>query len=191
MKRLLLVLIVLFGAHTSFATSLNAVALGTFFTPAGGNLGFFLNGLESRGVFLNFTGVDVLSLGCGNATCTRFNTDIVLSGFKPTRVRFEGLHDDVSFLGSLEFTSTRLSVAVNGTLIACLDPTCSSGELFTLDVHTHGSPRIVVTNDNGTLSLVSAADVVPEPSSLALCGTGFTFLLGVVRKRRLLLPATS
>jgi hypothetical protein len=138
-------------------------------------MSFFLNGLESKGVFLNFTGVDVLSLSCGNATCTRYNSDIVLSGF-------ESRGNDY-FLGSLDFTSTRLIAAVNGTLIACGDPTCSAGELFTVDVHTHGSPRIVVSNTGGNLTLVSARDVVPEPSTLALFGTGFTFLVGVVRRR--------
>ena len=136
---------------------------------------FFLTsarGDEPEQHFLNFTGVDVLSLTCGNATCTRFNSDIVLSGFD-------------FFLGSLDFVSTRFSVTVDGTLIACGNPTCSSGELFTVNVHTHGFPVIVATETNGTLSLVSARDIVPEPSTVGLVGTGFSFLVGVLRRRLL------
>lgn len=185
MKRLLLVLIVLFGVRASFATSIDAVALSTFFTPTGGFMQFFLNGNESQGVYLLVKGVDVLSLTCGNATCTRFNSDIVLSQFiSLIGVHFEGnTYTDVSFLGSLEFTSTRLSVAVDGTLIACTNPSCSSGELFTVDVHTHGVPIIVATNTNGTLSLVSARDVVPEPGTVGLLGTGLLGIAGAVRKK--------
>jgi hypothetical protein len=188
MKRLLLVLIVLFGVQTALATSLDAptfdaVLLNALFTPSGGQVRFFLTsarGDEAQRHSLNFTGVDVLSLTCGNASCTRFNSEIMLSGF-----RAEPEQGGTYFLGSLDFVSTRFSVTVDGTLIACSNPTCSSGELFIVDVHTHGFPVIVATDTNGTLSLVSARDVVPEPSTVGLVGTGFTFLVGVLRKRLL------
>ena len=118
MKRLLLILIVSFAVHAAFATSLDtppgyqAVLLNAFFTPSGGEVNFFLNsGNEAQPTYLSFTGIDVVSLTCGNAACTKFNSDIVLSGF---------IGGDV--LGSLHFTSNRLSVAVNGLLTFCATP---------------------------------------------------------------------
>lgn len=176
------------AAIPAHADTLDMIQVNVKLTPAGGTMSFILQTpgdvcpcIPPQTYYTSFSGVDVLSLTCANASCTRYNTDITLSGFStfaPSSgpVFYKGKsYSDLFLTGTLDFVATKFSVSVTGTMKACTDATCNN-VLFDVDVNAKGTPQIVATNNGGTLTLVSARDITPEPSTFLLFGTGFGLL---------------
>lgn len=126
-----------------------------------------------------------------NSTCTFLATDFQVSGLTASNVIYKSaLYSTVYFSGSLDIRTNIGQngpglTAIVGNLEACSDPSCTHS-LFTLPVDglVLAHPHLQFTLDSSGQPILTSADfhTTPEPSDLALVGTGCLFLLGRVRR---------
>lgn len=141
---------------------------------------------------------------CNLSPCTFFTTDLRVSGITPTGVLFNNvLYPTVYFSGALDII-TNVHVRPSGVVIfgitgivgdltACSDPSCSD-HLFSLNIDGFAkatfneslNPGIKFHFDSSGQPVLTSADLftTPEPSSVALQGTGCAVLFGFARRRR-------
>jgi hypothetical protein len=190
MKRLI-VAFVLFSAVPIFADSFKADIFALNFDTINNSAGLtiFIHGVSDGhpgGHLLSgsATNVDVLSLTCANA-CTDFNATVAFSGLTMNNVIFNvrlfstvfvdgTLNLNAKFVSSLPFDLGQLT----GTFRACLDPACRT-PLFSLFTKNTGKAFLNVSKNAGALTLTGGSFAVPEPSTVALFGTGCLFLIGL------------
>jgi hypothetical protein len=195
MKRLI-VTFVLFCAVPVFADSFQAGIEDLTFNTANNSAAatIFIHGLSDghphhEFFFANATDVDVLSLTCAT-TCAGFNATVAISGLTMNNVLlangqfFSTVYVDgtltlsVKFVPSLPFELGQIT----GTFQACFDPACNT-PLFSFFTNTTGMTFLDVTNNGGILTLDGGSFATPEPTTVALLGTGCLFLIGITWKR--------
>jgi hypothetical protein len=195
MKRLI-VAAVLFCAvpvlADSFQAGIEDVTFNTGNNSAAATI--FIHGLSDghphhEFFFANATNVDVLSLACAIG-CAGFNATVAISGLTMDNVLlangqfFSKLYVDgtlnltAKFVPSLPFELGQIT----GTFQACTDAACKN-PIFAFFTNTTGETFLDVNNNAGALTLTDGRFVTPEPTSVALLGTGCLFLIGVARKR--------
>jgi hypothetical protein len=191
MKRLILAF-VLFSVVPVFADSFQSGIEALNFDTVNNSAGItvYIHGLSDvhprqQFFFGNATNVDVLSLTCANQGCTGFNATVALSGLTLNNVIVNGQHFStvdvhgtltlaVKFVPSLPFELGQIT----GTFEACFNPACND-PLFSFFTNTTGKTFLDVNNNAGTLTLASGFFVTPEPTSVALLGTGCLFLIAI------------
>src|SRR5262249_16268449 len=117
--------------------------------------------------------------------------NLTISGLQINKVQFNGtFYPVIYFSGILNLDATRrpnsFPFHLSGTLTGCNDPQCSV-VLFPISVDLRGSVtsyRITQT-DSGIFILPSAGFQAPEPSTLALVGTGLAGFVSRMTKRNL------
>jgi len=136
-----------------------------------------------------------LSVTC-NPLCAvgdTFAIDLTMSNFDLTGRRpyaYPGLN---VFVGTLSLATHPVAVtsssgiaiarfSITGDLLGCTDTACAS-PLFSLLVNTHGYAEIAYNLSGGEMSISSVSYALPEPSSIALFGTGLLFILGKLKLR--------
>jgi len=122
-----------------------------------------------------------------------FAIDLTMSNFDLTGRRpyaYPGLN---VFVGTLSLATHPVAVtsssgiaiarfSITGDLLGCTDTACAS-PLFSLLVNTHGYAEIAYNLSGGEMSISSVSYALPEPSSIALFGTGLLFILGKLKLR--------
>lgn len=192
MKKLIMAL-VLFTAIPVLADSFQAGVVGLTFDTGNNSAGvtIFIHGVSDghpnhKFFFADATNVDVLSLTCANLGCSGFNATVAISGLTMSNVllangqHFSTLYVDgtlnlaAKFVPSLPFELGQIT----GTFQACFDPACSD-VIFSFFTNTTGMTFLNVSNNGGVLTLNGGSFATPEPTSVALFGTGCLFLIGI------------
>ena len=194
MKRLIIAF-VLFCSVPVFADSFKAGVEELNFNTANNSAGMtiFIHGVSDghpgpHFLFGDATNVDVLSLTCAKG-CTGFNATIAISGLTLDNVVFNGqrfskldVHGTltlaVKFVPSLRYELGQIT----GTFQVCFNPACSD-PIFSFFTDTTAKTFLTVVNNGGKLTLVSGVSTVPEPTTVALLGTGCLFLVGAAWKK--------
>jgi hypothetical protein len=145
-----------------------------------------------------FTNVGT-SLVCGNAACTSLSVDLKVSGLRIKDVIFQGfVYPTVYLSGTLDIAGTLPtpgggfcgfldsptcffgSSIISGNFTGCSDPACST-QLFPLSANLVADGAVYVRfNSQGKPVLQAAAFNAPEPSGIALLGTGCSLLFGAL-----------
>jgi hypothetical protein len=191
MKRLIMAF-VLFSAVPVFADSFQAGMEAMNFDTAhnSADITIFIHGVSDghpghEFFFANATNVDVLSLTCATG-CAGFDATVAISGLTMSNVlladgqHFSKLYVDgtltlaVKFVPSLPFELGQIT----GTFQACFDPACSD-VIFSFFTNTTGMTFLNVNNNGGALTLTGGSFATPEPTTVALFGTGCLFLIGM------------
>lgn len=190
MKRLL-ALLTFFLAIPAFADTVPTGAMFVSFSSANNpaSIQLYVNGItngngDGHPPFYFGTGnINVLSLTCANAGCTGYNTEVAISGIILNNVFFQRQHYNQIYLsGTLDLSARFVSslsydlTVASGTFTAYLNPNFS-GQLFSFNVNFEEEGLFTVKNNGGTLTLTNATFITPEPTSIALLGTGFIPLL--------------
>jgi hypothetical protein len=139
-------------------------------------------------LFGSGTDIDVLSLTCAKG-CTGFDATVAISGLTLNNVIFNGQHFStvdvhgtltlaVKFVPSLPYELGQIT----GTFQACSDAACNT-PLFSFFTNETTKTFLNVSNNAGKLTLTGGLSTVPEPTSVALLGTGCLFLIGVAREK--------
>jgi len=195
----LVVFLPLFLAIPAFADGIQLTSL-VWNGGSSGTWGVVGSGLPNGGAPLSGTFMSISSSALGTVGKPGFVTiNISISGLTLNDVVFDHTHySTVYLLGTLNFSVNETirkngfrilgEAPVFGNLEACADPSCIV-QLFPLNLNVHEtilqSSSFTFTNSNGQLMLTSAnIQTIPEPSSLALLGTGCTFLVGGLRRFR-------
>jgi hypothetical protein len=121
-----------------------------------------------------------------------FSFDLTMSNFKLTGHAPTSYPDTTIFVGTVTLLSKPILLksssgtvlahfTMTGDLLGCPDVTCSSPE-FSLTVNLHGPITVGYSLSGGQVSITGVAYTAPEPSSIALLGTGVVFVFGKVRK---------
>jgi hypothetical protein len=191
MKRLIVAL-VLFAPLPVFADSFQAGIEAMNFDTAhnSAEITIFIHGVSDghpghKFFFANATNVNVLSLTCAQG-CTGFNATVAISGLTMNNVLLaDGQHFSTVYVdGTLTLTAKfvpSLPFAlgqITGTFQACTDPACNS-PIFSFFTNTTGKTFLDVNNNAGALTLTGGTFATPEPTTVALLGTGCLFLIGV------------
>ena len=198
MKTVLASVIVLLASINASATSYASGAVAGYFGwSAAQNSGYWTvripdldhNGYPPYGepyMYPTGFGNALLSVTC-NPLCAigdKFSIDLTMTNFKA----LGGPPNLDMFVGTLNLvtnpivltSSSGTAIAhfnLTGNLEACTDSTCST-ELFALAVNVHSYLRMTYSYNGGQLSISSVTYVLPEPSSMALLGTGLAFAIG-------------
>jgi hypothetical protein len=195
MKRLILALI-LFAAVPVFADSFQAGIEALNFDTGNNSAAvtIFIHGVSDghphhKFFFADATKVDVLSLTCATG-CTGFNATVAISGLTMSNVLlangqfFSKVYVDgtltlaATFVPSLPFELGQIT----GTFQACFDPACND-PLFSFFTNTTGMTVLNINNNGGTLTLTGGSFATPEPTTVALLGTGCLFLFGIATQK--------
>jgi len=192
MKTTLASLILLLASMNAFATSYSTGEVAGYFgwgsSPNSGWLTFRLPDLPHTGFPpygepymypTSFSGA-LLSVACSPlcAIGDKFSINLTMSNFKA----LGGPSNLGMFIGTLNLvtnpvvltSSSGIAIAhfnLTGNLEACTNSSCSA-ELFTVAVNVRGYLQVAYSLNGGQLSISSAGYTLPEPSSLALLGTG-------------------
>jgi hypothetical protein len=131
-----------------------------------------------------------------------FSFDLTMSNFKLTGHAPTSYPDTTIFVGTVTLMTKPILIksssgtvlahfTMTGDLLGCPDVTCSNPE-FSLTVNLHGPIQVGYTLSGGQVSVGGVAYSAPEPSSIALLGTGVVFVFGKLRKsvRQKSTPAT-
>jgi hypothetical protein len=194
MKRMLAVCLFLFCSVGAFADGFQITQMGASY--GGGNFSWFVripalihpNSFQKH--HFGGGGMATSSLICA-APCgpnEPLSFSLTLSDLQINKVQFSGtFYPVVYFSGILNLDATRrpnsFPFHLFGTLTGCADPQCSV-VLFPISVDLRGSVtgyRITQT-DSGSFILASAGFQAPEPSTLALVGTGLAGFVSRLRK---------
>jgi hypothetical protein len=195
MKRLIVTFLLL-SAVPVFADSFKAGIEDLTFDTVhnSGGITVFIHGVSDghpgpHFLFGSATDVDVLSLTCANHGCTGFNTTVALSGLTLNNVIFNGQHFSTVYVdGTLTLSAKFVSSLpfelgqLGGTFRACFDPACHT-PLFSFFTNETGKTFLNVSNNAGTLTLTGGSFATPEPTTVALLGTGCLFLIGFTWKK--------
>jgi hypothetical protein len=137
--------------------------------------------------FASASDVNVLSLTCAKS-CAGFNATVAMSGLTTSGI-FNGQSFSTIYLdGTLTLTAKFVPSLpfelgqITGTFQACADLACNT-PLFSFFTNTTARTSLNVINRNGTLTLTGGLSTVPEPTTVALLGTGCLFLIGVAREK--------
>lgn len=192
MKQLIMAL-VLFAAVPVLADSFQAGIEELTFDTGNNSAGvtIFIHGVSDghpnhKFFFADATSVNVLSLTCANLGCSGFNATVAISGLTMSNVLlangqfFSTVYVDgtltlaAKFVPSLPFELGQIT----GMFQACFDPACKT-PLFSFFTDTTGMTFLNINNDAGALTLTGGSFATPEPTSVALFGTGCLFLVGI------------
>jgi hypothetical protein len=188
----LIIAFVLFCAVPVFADSFKAGIEELNFNTANNSAAvtIYIHGLSDGNphhqfFFANATNVDVLSLSCATG-CTGFDARVAISGLTMSNVLLaNGQHFSTLYVeGTLNLTAKFVPSLpfelgqITGTFQACFDPACNT-PIFSFFTDTTGKTFLDVNNNAGTLTLAGGSFLTPEPTTVALLGTGWLFLVGV------------
>jgi hypothetical protein len=216
MRTFLATLAMLLCSIGASATSYAVGQQGSFFWEASSNSGGWSMRIPDLPYYLGVPGFTphyryptAFSTANMSVTCSSvcaigktFSFDLTMSNFTLTGHAPYLYPDTTMFVGTLTLLSKPILLqASNGTalahftmtgdLLGCPDVTCSNPE-FSLTVNLHGPLAVAYTLSGGQVSIGEIGYYAPEPSSIALLGTGAVLLFGKVRKsvRRKSAPAT-
>ena len=194
MKRLIIAF-VLFSAVPVFADSFKGGIEDLTFNTANNSAAatIFIHGVSDghpapHFFFATATDVDVLSLTCAKA-CAGFDATVAISGLTLNNAIFNGQRFSTIYVdGTLTLTAKFVPSLpyelgqITGTFQACADPACNA-PLFSFFTNTTTKTFLNVVNNGGKLTLTGGLSTVPEPTTVALLGTGCLFLVGVAWKQ--------